>query len=1602
MLRTCLRRLPHAARVLLLLVALPLLGAGLARAENVYIMQLNLQGIYSVDINTGGPATLLTAISPPAGAEGYTLAVRPSDGMLFYLDSNAANPNLWRWNPDTPTVAPVLVGTPGAATTDVVRLGFDGAGNLLAMNTTSSIWTLDQTTGGILSTTPLSGDLPTQSGDLCLNTGTGVLYMVANQNVYTVTSAGVSTLLGTVTGLPTGTNGLVTGCAFTRNGTLLISLYGGGNLRTVNLNTLASTALPTSTGIANIGDLATAPQRSADLRLTKTASTATPGATVSFTITVTNDGPNRAADVRVLDLLPAGLTLTSTTASQGTYYPTASGAAIPAGTWRAGALVAGASATLVMNATVAGSALITNTAQVSYSDEFDPDSTPNNGAAGEDDQASVTITPSPDLRITKAAVGTFAVGINGSYTITVGNAGPAPTSGTYTVTDVLPPGLAFVSATGSGWACSHASGTVTCNSSTVIAGNAANPNAITLTVLPSAPAAPEVTNSASVAGGGEPANNDGNNSSSVTTAVCDANCPDLRVNKTVSLSPMVVGTVANYTLSVSNAGGVATNAAYTLTDTLPTGLTLNAAPSPGTGWTCPANAPTTNVAGGTIVSCTRSTVIAPGGVAPNVVVPVNVANTAVPEVTNTASVSGGGEPPATQGNNSTSLTTPVSDFDLTVTKAKSGTPADFVVGATTGSYTFTVNNVGGRTTTGSYTFTDVLPPGLTIRLATGSWTIGAGWSCPASGSTNTAGGTTISCTRSTAISPGAASTTVIVPIAVAAAAAPSVTNTVTVSGANEAPALTGNNAFTLDTPVDAVDLAITKSHNGSLAVGGNEQYTVTVTNIGAVGTTGTVTVVDALPAGLTYQSATGTGWTCGYAAPNVTCTRTTAIAANTSAPPIVINVMPTAGGTVVNTATVSGGNEPAGNAGNNSASDTTVVYYPPVIAKAFGPNSIQSGGTTTLTITVTNPSGSGVASVTGLTFSDPFPAGMSVAAPANLVNTCGGSVSPGTNQGDTILALSGGSIGGPGSSCQISVTVTATGVGTKTNTTGEVRSANSGTGNTASANLTVTAPGSPLLRKVSSPSVVGVGESAVLTFTITNKNSSTADMGFRDTLPAGVTTVGTTFGGTCTSTGGAALSRQVSSGNTVITVTGVDLGASASCTVTIPIRAGAAGSYANTSANISNLLGGLTATDLNDVLEVQAVTLTKSFAPATIVVNTASTMSLVLTNGAAAPEQNGIAFTETLPAGVTLAAVPASPQCGGTVTGSAGGSVLAVSGATLAAGLGSCTITAQVTSAAAGSYTNASTNVSGLSANLVNNVNATLTVTPLPGSIPGIAKTNNQATITPGDSTTYVITVSNTTGATLSGGTAVVFRDPAVPNLAVNSVSCAGQGGATCPASGSAAMITAMQGAGGLAIPSMPNNSTVTFTVEAQLTGNPTGLLTNVASASANGGTNTAEDSDAIVYPGLVNTKTVTVLSDPVNGTSNPKGIPGAEAMYTITVANTGPGRVDADTLVISDAVPTNTSLFVGNLGASPAGPVAFGDAGSGLAFSFASLASTADDVEFSSNNGGTWTYSPVADAAGYDAAVTHVRLRPKGRMAGWSGSGAYPSFTLSFKVRLN
>src|SRR5262249_58353655 len=88
------------------------------------------------------------------------------------------------------------------------------------------------------------------------------------------------------------------------------------------------------------------------------------------------------------------------------------------------------------------------------------------------------------------------------------------------------------------------------------------------------------------------------------------------------------------------------------------------------------------------------------------------------------------------------------------------------------------------------------------------------------------------------------------------------------------------------------------------------------------------------------------------------------------------------------------------------------------------------------------------------------------------------------------------------SQCQFSVTVTGAASGQYVNTTGNVSSTNGGTGNTATANLTVASP--PTISKAFGASTIPLGASTSLTITINNPNNLTlTGLAFTDTLPAG-------------------------------------------------------------------------------------------------------------------------------------------------------------------------------------------------------------------------------------------------------------------------------------------------------------------------------------------------------------------------------------------------------------------------------------------------------------------------------------------------------------------
>lgn len=125
-------------------------------------------------------------------------------------------------------------------------------------------------------------------------------------------------------------------------------------------------------------------------------------------------------------------------------------------------------------------------------------------------------------------------------------------------------------------------------------------------------------------------------------------------------------------------------------------------------------------------------------------------------------------------------------------------------------------------------------------------------------------------------------------------------------------------------PATSIDLAITKSHGGSFTQGDAARtYTITVTNVGSLATTGTVSVVDTLPTGLTATAMTGTGWNITLG--TLTATRADALNTNAAYPAITltVSVATNAPASVTNFVSVTTGGDT--NTLNNTANDITSI-----------------------------------------------------------------------------------------------------------------------------------------------------------------------------------------------------------------------------------------------------------------------------------------------------------------------------------------------------------------------------------------------------------------------------------------------------------------------------------------------------------------------------------------------------------------------------------------------------------------------------------------------------------------------------------------------------
>jgi large repetitive protein len=671
---------------------------------------------------------------------------------------------------------------------------------------------------------------------------------------------------------------------------------------------------------------------SADVAIEKRVDNPTPsvGQDVTFTVTTRNTGPSDASGVTVSDALPPGLALVSATPSQGTTYDAGTGA------WTVGALQVSAFATLTLVASVNTPGVIVNTANKTAQTEADLN------PANDQSSVSLNAVDTADIQVTKAISNpTPAVDQQVTFTVTATNLGPSPATGV-AVTDQLPAGLTFVSATPSQGDYDPATGVWTVGS--VAASQSA---VLSLTALVTQTGG--FTNTARKTAGNEPDPNPGNDSGSV--AATASRVADLSVTKTDAVDSVVAGLTDTYTITVANAGPSAVTGA-SVVDTFPTALT-------GVTWTCEAtDGGTCAVASG--AGNIATTVDLPAGASATFTATGTVSPSALGMLANTANVS---PPPGTTdptpGDETASDATTITPLaDLQVTKAV--TPS-MVTAGNTATFTIVVTNAGPSTATG-VVITDPPPAGLAFDTITGACTA-------------------FPCTVPT-LAPGASATvtaTVAVPspytgpdpIVNAATASSAVPDPVSANDVRQA-------SVSVMAPV--ADLTVGKSNRVTRVVPGSRTtYTITVTNGGPDPVSGAQVKDDPLPAALT-----GATWTCTASGPTgASCGQPSgsgAIEATVNLPvgataTFVLQgtVSPDATGTLANTANAE---NPSGVADPTPSIATDTDPLTPqadVSVTKTGPGTVVPGNTAVYAIVVTN---SGPSTATNVVVNDPTPTGL--------------------------------------------------------------------------------------------------------------------------------------------------------------------------------------------------------------------------------------------------------------------------------------------------------------------------------------------------------------------------------------------------------------------------------------------------------------------------------------------------------------------------------------------------------------------------------------------------------------------------------------------------
>ena len=1015
----------------------------------------------------------------------------------------------------------------------------------------------------------------------------------------------------------------------------------------------------------------------------------------------------------------AGSETTTLTVTHGTIAITAMGGASVSGSGTSNVTIMGTIAQINATLSAAGNVVYTSTAGFGGVDTLtfstnDNGNTGTGGAMVDTDTVQITVVGPPTLA---KAFGASSVPLNGttSLTFVLTNTNPGTSLSGIGFTDSMPTGLVIATPNGLAGSCS---GTVTATQGTSVVS------------LAGASLAAGASCSFSVNVVGVAAGTQNNTTSNVTSAEGGTGATSNTATLNVVAPPSIVkafgastiplnGTTSlTFTITNPVANAVAeTGVAFA--DSLPAGIVV-ATPN-GLVNTCSGTA--TAVAGSGNISLSGGSVVAGG----TCTATVNVTGTASGQYTNVS-----GNVSSTNGG-----TGNVATANLTVANppaiAKTFGASTIPLNGTT-SLTFNISNPNSTLTLNGVGFTDNFPAGLVVAAPNGL--------------SNTCGATATAVSGSSAVSLSGASlasgATCVVSVNVTGTTAGVKNNSVQIASTEGG---TGNTSSASITVVGAP--TISKAFGASsVPLNGSTSLSFTIQNANTISLSG-VGFSDSLPSGLVISTPNGLSGACGSGTITATAGAGTVMLAGATLAPSAsctfsVNVTGVAAGAQNNTT----GNVTSTEGGTGTTSNTATlnVVAPPSIAKAFGTASVPLNGSTSLTFTITNPGANAVAE-TGVAFTDSLPAGIVVSTPNGLTNTCGGSAT--AVAGSASISLSGGTVG-VGAACTLIVNVTGTSSGNFVNTTGNVTSSNGGTGNTATATLSVAT--APTITKSFGASSIPLNGTSSLSFVITNPAANTIALNgvaFTDSLPAGLVVATpngliNTCGGTATAVAGA----------TTVSLSAATLAVNSSCTLSANVVGTTAG-LKNNSVQVTSTEGGVGNTSTASITVVSPPGISKAFGAASIPLNGSTSLSFTVQNANATTNLSGVGFSDTLPAGLVISTPNGlSGTCGsGTITAVQGTNAITLSGGTVAQNA-SCMFSINVTGIAAGTQNNVTGTVTSTEGGTGSTATASIDVV----APPSIAKAFNPTHIVPNGITTLTFTITNPSGNAVDE-TGVAFTD---------------------------------------------------------------------------------------------------------------------------------------------------------------------------------------------------------------------------------------------------